>query len=212
MRRPHLPQPPLLVVTDRRQARRTLDEIAHEACAAGCRWISLREKDLPAGEQLDLFRPLQPIARACGALLTLHGSPEIARLAQADGVHLPAGVDAAAARTSMGAAALIGASVHHPAQAARLDPDIVDYVVAGPAYATESKPGYGPALGADGIAALCAASAVPVIAIGGIAPENIPEVMRAGAAGIATMGAVMRSPWPGREVERLLAALGSNYG
>jgi len=199
--------PPLLIVTDRRQARRPLEEIAREACAAGCRWISLREKDLSEEAQLDLFARLRPIAQASGALITLHGSAALARRAQAGGVHLPAGGDVAAARATLGSSAMIGLSVHQAADASALDPLLLDYVNAGPAYETASKPGYGPALGPSGIAAIVAKSHVPVIAIGGIGPENVREIIGAGAMGIAVMGAVMRSPAPGREIERLLAAL-----
>ncbi len=53
-----LPDPPLLLVTDRRQARRPLAEIVAAALAAGCRWVSLREKDLPEDEQVPLARAL----------------------------------------------------------------------------------------------------------------------------------------------------------
>ena len=87
-----LPVPPLLVVTDRHQARRTLAEIVGQALGAGCRWISLREKDLPDDEQVPLARSLLPMTRRHGAILTIHGEAGLAKLAGADGVHLPSGV------------------------------------------------------------------------------------------------------------------------
>jgi len=87
-----LPDPPFLLVTDRRQARRPLQDVVVDAVAAGCRWVSLREKDLPPEEQILLARAIASLARAHGAMLTLHGEAELARLAGADGVHLPAGV------------------------------------------------------------------------------------------------------------------------
>ena len=89
----NLPDPPLLLVTDRRQAGRPLAEVIAPACAAGCRWISVREKDLPAAEQVALARGLLPIARRWGARVTLHGTAEMARAAGVDGVHLAAGSD-----------------------------------------------------------------------------------------------------------------------
>lgn len=58
-----LPYPTLLLVTDRTQARRSLPEIVAAALGGGCRWISLREKDLPEDEQVVLARTLVPIAR-----------------------------------------------------------------------------------------------------------------------------------------------------
>ena len=202
-----LPDPPLLLITDRRQARLPLADVMTAALAAGCRWVSVREKDLATEAQAVLARQLAPIARRFGAKLTLHGDAETARAAGLDGVHLPAGGDVAAARALLGADALIGRSIHYVAEAAALDPGLFDYAVAGPAFPTASKPGYGPALGREGLAALCAATPVPIVAIGGIAPDNAGEVMRAGVTGIAVMGGVMRAPDPAAEIERLTAAL-----
>lgn len=202
-----LPAPALLVVTDRRQARAPLPEILDAAFSAGCRWASVREKDLPAPEQVALAQSLLPIARSHGASLTLHGSAELARTAGVDGVHLPADGDPAQARAVLGPDRLVGISVHRPDEAVRLDPALVDYAIAGPAFATASKPGYGPFLGAAGIAAMCAAGRVPVIGIGGIDLGNAATVLRAGAAGIAVMGGVMRAAEPGEAIRALLAAM-----
>jgi thiamine-phosphate pyrophosphorylase len=204
-----LPLPPLLLVTDRRQARRPLEEVVERACAGGCRWVSLREKDLPADAQIALAQSLMPIAQRFGARLTLHGDVDLARAAGLDGVHLSAHGDAAAARAALGPHALIGMSIHSTDEAAALDPAVVDYAVAGPAYLTASKPGYGPALGPAGVAAICRAAPVPVVAIGGIEPKHAAAVMATGAAGIAVMGSVMRAAEPHRAIENLLAALAS---
>lgn len=200
-----LPEPPLLLVTDRSQARRTLIDITEAACSAGCRWISVREKDLPSEAQVALARTLLPIVRRHGARLMLHGDPELAREAGLDGVHLSAGSDSAAARAIVGADALIGVSVHGAAEFAHIAG--ADYVVAGPAYETASKPGYGPALGPERLAAIARVGSVPVIAIGGINPVNAPRVLAAGTTGIAVMGSVMRAADPGKEVRALIAAM-----
>jgi len=202
-----LPFPPLLLVTDRRQARLSLEEVVTRACAAGCRWVSLREKDLPADEQIAAARSLLPIALRHGAQLTLHGDVDLARAAGLDGAHLSAHGDAAAARATLGPRALIGISIHGAVEATTLDPAVVDYAVAGPAYLTASKPGYGPALGPDGVAAICRGAKVPIIAIGGIEADNARTVLTAGAAGIAAMGSVMRADEPGRIIKDLLGAL-----
>jgi hypothetical protein len=107
-----LPQPPLLLVTDRRQARRPLQTVVTAALSAGCRWVSLREKDLPADEQILLARSLLPIVHAQHGKLMLHGEASLARDAGVDGVHLPAGRDAAAARALMGSEKILGVSIH----------------------------------------------------------------------------------------------------
>jgi thiamine-phosphate pyrophosphorylase len=202
-----LPDPPLLLVTDRRQARLPLKEVVERACVGGCRWVSLREKDLPADAQVALARNLAPIAQRHGARLTLHGEAELACAAGLDGVHLSAHGDGAAARATLGPRALVGISIHSTAEAAALDPAVIDYAVAGPAFPTASKPGYGPALGPDGLAAICRAAPVPVVAIGGIEADNVPAVLAAGAAGVAVMGSVMRADAPRNVIMDLLTAM-----
>jgi thiamine-phosphate pyrophosphorylase len=202
-----IPVPPLLLVTDRAQARLPLEAVVAQACAGGCRWVSLREKDLPANEQIALARKLAPIAQRYAGRLTLHGDASVARTAGVGGVHLSAAGDAAAARGTLGPHALVGISIHSAAEAAALDPRVVDYAIAGPAFLTASKPGYGPALGPNGLAAICHATGVPVVAIGGIEADNVEDVIKAGAAGVAVMGSVMRSAEPDKTIKDLLGAL-----
>jgi len=202
-----LPDPPLLLVTDRRQARRPLAAIVAAALAAGCRWVSLREKDLPDDEQVPLLRTVLPIARRHGARLMLHGEAALAKLAGADGVHLPSGSDAAAARALMGPAKLIGVSIHTVTEAEAIEPQAADYALAGPAFETPSKPGYGPEIGRKGLLEIARVSRVPVLAIGGINTARVGEVIASGCAGVAVMGGVMRAPDPAVEVGALIVTL-----
>jgi thiamine-phosphate pyrophosphorylase len=202
-----LPDPPLLLVTDRRQARRPLAEIVAAALAAGCRWVSLREKDLPEDEQVPLLRALLPVARRHGARLMLHGEAALAKLAGADGVHLPSGSDPIAARALIGPDKLVGVSIHTVSEAAAIDPANVDYALAGPAFETVSKPGYGPEIGRKGLMEMARTARVPLLAIGGIKTLRIAEVLAAGCAGVAVMGGVMRAADPAIEVGALVATL-----
>jgi thiamine-phosphate pyrophosphorylase len=202
-----LPAPPLLLVTDRRQARRPLPEVVGLALAAGCRWVSVREKDLPEDEQIALVRTLLPMARRHGARLTLHGDPSVARMCGADGCHLQAGSDATAIRALLGPDKLIGVSIHTVTEAEAIDPAAVDYALAGPAFETPSKPGYGPEIGRKGLGEIARASRVPIFAIGGLNTARAAEVLAAGPAGIAVMGGVMRALDPGQEMRALVATV-----
>jgi thiamine-phosphate pyrophosphorylase len=202
-----LPDPRLLVVTDRRQARHSLGEIVDSALAAGCRFVSLREKDLPQDDQILLARALLAVTRRHGARLLLHGDAALAKLAGVDGVHLPAGGDAKAARGLLGPRKLIGLSIHTVTEAAAIDPAFADYAVAGPAFETPSKPGYGPEIGRQGLRHMASAARVPVLAIGGINAARVGEVIATGCAGIAVMGGVMRAGDPAIEVRALAASL-----
>jgi thiamine-phosphate pyrophosphorylase len=212
LRHLRLPDPPLLLVTDRRQARRPLTEVVAAALAGGCRWVSLREKDLPDDEQVLLARRLLPKIRAADARLLIHGEPELAGLAATDGVHLPAGADTAAARARLGRDKLIGISIHTAGEAAAIDPANVDYALAGPAFETASKPGYGPELGRKGLTDIAGAAPVPILAIGGINTLRVAELITAGARGIAVMGGVMRAADPEQEMRGLIVALNGEPG
>ena len=207
-----LPQPPLLLVTDRHQARRPLAEVVAAAMTAGCRWVSVREKDLPADEQITLVRMLAPIAWRHGARLSLHGEPELAKAANADGVHLPAASDPATARRVLGPGKLIGVSIHTVTEAEAIDPAIVDYGIAGPSFETASKPGYGPEIGRKGLAEIARAARVPILAIGGLNATRAAEVLAAGPVGIAVMGGIMRAADPGQEMRALLTTLAGARG
>lgn len=202
-----IPEPPLLLVTDRRQARRPLQDIVAAALDAGCRWVSVREKDLPPDEQILLARSLLPTAHANGARLMLHGEASLAKDAGADGAHLPAGSDVAAARALIGRDKLLGVSIHTVTEAEAIDPADVDYVLAGPAFETTSKPGYGPEIGRKGLAEIARVVRVPMLAIGGINAARLGELIAAGAAGVAVMGGVMRAADPVREIAALIATL-----
>jgi thiamine-phosphate pyrophosphorylase len=196
-----------MLVTDRHQARLPLADVVAAAFAAGCRWVSLREKDLSEDDQMALAGTLLRLARRHGARLSLHGEAELAKACGVDGVHLSAGSDPAAARKLLGQGRLIGVSIHTVTEADALDAAAIDYAIAGPAFETPSKPGYGPEIGRKGLAEIATAARVPVLAIGGLNATRAAEVLAAGPVGIAVMGGVMRSTDPGREVKGLLSVL-----
>jgi thiamine-phosphate pyrophosphorylase len=200
-----LPDPPLLLITDRQQALLPLADVVRAALATGCRWVSMREKDLSEVDQVALARTLLSIARRHGACLMLHGDAALAKACGADGVHLPAGSDPTASRAMLGPAKLIGVSLHTVTEAEAIDPNVVDYAIAGPTFETPSKPGYGPEIGRKGLAEITRAAPVPVLAIGGLNATRAAEGLAAGPVGIAVMGGVMRAADPGQEVRALLA-------
>lgn len=201
-----LPAPPLLVISDRRQARRPLEELAEAIFAGGCRWLSLREKDLPAAERRALLRSLVTLGRRCDATVTVHEDVDAAVMSGAAGAHLPSSGSPAAARLRL-PGGLIGASAHSAAEASALLDSGADYVTISPVFPTASKPGYGPAIGLDGLAGIVAQIPGPVIALGGITAANAALCLSAGASGVAVMGEVMRAADPQAVVEAMLAAI-----
>jgi thiamine-phosphate pyrophosphorylase len=202
-----LPLPPLLVISDRSQARRPLPEIAAAAFAGGCRWFSLREKDLPLTERRRLLTELVALGRRFGATVTVHDDIESAIVTGAGGVHLPDSGDPAAARLRL-PRGLIGVSAHAPQAAAVLLAGKADYVTLSPIFPSPSKPDYEPPLGP---AALREATAEKtggaIIALAGIDETNAAACLAAGAAGIAVMGEIMRAADPEATVRGLLQAI-----
>ena len=200
-----LPSPPLLVISDHGQAERPLPEIAEAAFRGGCRWFSLREKDLPSGERRELLRALVALGHRHGATVIVHDDIEAAVATGADGVHLPGGSDTAILRRRL-SRGLIGVSAHSPQEAAAQLTGGADYVTLSPIFLTASKPGYGPALGLAALAEAARLSAGPVIALAGIDENNLASCLAAGAKGVAVMGEVMRAADPEAAVRRLIAA------
>ena len=205
-----LPQPPLLVITDRRQAQLSLPEIATAVFAAGGRWLLLREKDLTHETRTALLHELLALAKPYDAFISVSADVEAARTAH--GLHLPRDGDVAAARATLGPDKLIGFSAHNLREAQVAAAAGADYVTLSPVFASRSKPGYGPALGTDSLGDIAGRLPVPVIALGGIEPANAAACLAAGAAGVAVMGAVMAAHEPGATMAALLAALRNNGG
>ncbi len=201
----NLPLPPLLIITDRQQATLPLETVAERVFAAGCRWISLREKDLDPTERLDLLRRLVSLGRRHRARVFVHDDIESAHTAGAHGLHLPAGGSPRAARQRLGLHALIGISTHSVAEIREAQTAGADYVTLSPIFESASKPDYGPPLG---LAVLTEAAQIdiPVLALGGVTAANAGDCLAAGASGLAVMGPIMRADDPQAEAARILAA------
>jgi thiamine monophosphate synthase len=178
--------PRLLVLTDRSRCRGQLRDAVAAAVDGGARAVVLREKDLPEPERDRLARQLAALLEPVGGVLVRAGTGP-------DGVHLAAAQPFPAERPR-----LVGRSCHDPAELARARREGCDYVTVSPLNVTASKPGYGPPLGADGLAALVAAlgpAVAPLVyALGGVRPADVPGCLAAGAHGVAVMGPLMRQP------------------
>ena len=185
---------------------RPLHDVVRAAIDGGATAVQLRWKDAPTRTCVDE-------ARALAALLAPHEIPlivndrvDVALAAGAHGVHVgqddmhPRDV-----RRLMGADAIVGLSVTSVAEARALDASIVNYAGVGPVFPTASKPDAAPALGLDGVAAVCRVLRVPVVAIGGIDGGNAAAVLAAGAHGVAVISAICSAEQP-RDATALLAS------
>lgn len=152
-----------------------------ESCIrGGVDLVQLREKELTARAVLARARLAQAVCRDLGVPFVLNDRPDLALEVGADGVHV--GQDdapAALARRLLGPDAIVGLSTHAPGQlrASRQEP--VDYVSAGPVVATPTKPGR-PGTGVAYLAYATDRSPRPVFVTGGVSPDTVPALARAG--------------------------------
>jgi thiamine-phosphate pyrophosphorylase len=194
----------LLVITDRHQARHSVETIAAAVGPSGGRWLLLRDKDLAREERRDLAIRLAKIAVEQGFTLSVSADIDLAAEVEA-GVHLQTAAAVAPARARLGGAAIIGISAHGLDDVRAAAATQADYVTLSPIFPTDSKPGYGPALG---IGALRAAAEcdIPVLALGGVTADTAAACLAAGARGVAVMGEIMRADDPAAIVGDLVRA------
>ncbi len=169
---------------------------AEAALAGGADCLQLREKDLSDGQLLERARALADLCHRHDALLIVNDRPDIAVLAGADGVHV--GQDdlpVEAVRRIVGPDLVIGKSTHTLEQAlaaAREDPD---YIAVGPMFPSVTKP-QDHIAGLETLRQVAGQVTIPLVAIGGITPENCPDVLAAGAQAVAICHAVIAQPDP----------------
>ncbi len=198
----------LYVVTEDAGPGRSHLDVVRAAVAGGATAVQLRAKDLPDSELAALAREAAALCRRAGVLFLVNDRVEVARLAGADGVHL--GQDdapPAAARALLGREAVVGVSCATAAEARAAAAAGADYLGVGSIYATATKPDAGEPIGLAGLRRVRAAVALPLVAIGGITPANAAAVVRAGADGVAVVGAVTRAPDMEAAVRTLRALL-----
>lgn len=192
-----------MLLTDRRQATRSISEVVAAAVDGGARLVVLREKDLSVSERAALAERLAAILRPVGGLLIVASGLGGSGF---DGAHLAAADPWPATQTGPAALERVtGRSCHSARDVSSAAAGGADYATLSPIFPSRSKPGYGPPLGVE---ALTASWPIPVYALGGVdTPERAWTCVTAGAAGVAVMGAIMRSAQPARLVARLLVAV-----
>jgi len=198
----------LYVVTDRQQTSgRALEEVAVAAARGGAGAIQLREKDLSARDLYTLGARIQAAISPYGVPLLINDRLDVALALDAAGVHLAGhSLPTAAARRVLGASKLLGVSTHSVEEARRAAEDGADFIVFGPVFTTPSKVAYGPPQGLQHLTTVVRQVSIPVIAIGGIDHTNLPQVLQAGAYGVAMIRAVLAAPDPYHATQQLRAA------
>jgi thiamine-phosphate pyrophosphorylase len=167
-----------------------------QALAAGCKWIQLRVKNQPKQAILDYAIAAKTLCNQYGAILIIDDHPDIALQCGAHGVHLGLqDMPVAEARRMLGDNMIIGGTANTFAHIQQRAAAGVNYIGCGPYRFTTTKEKLSPILGLSGyqmlVAQMDAANIrIPVIAIGGILPEDVLPIMQAGIYGVALSGAI----------------------
>ncbi|HSF05146.1 MAG TPA: thiamine phosphate synthase [Methylomirabilota bacterium] len=200
--------PSLYVILDRTAARgRDLTDILESTIAGGCRMVQLREKEWPSGRLLALAERLGARCREARVTFVVNDRLDLALAVAADGVHLgQEDLPPRVARPLLRPGMLLGISTHSVEQARAAQTAGADYVAVGAMFPTATKPDF-ELVGPDLIRKLRAEIRAPLIGIGGITHDNVGEVIRAGAAGVAVISAVCAADDPERATRRFLEAI-----
>lgn len=199
----------LYLVTDRHQTGgRPLLACVEAALRGGVRAVQLREKDLGTRDLLALALEMRELTRRHDSLLLINDRIDVALACQADGVHLPlSSFGPTEARALLGSDRLIGVSTHTESELLPVAAEGADFAVFGPVFDTPSKRPYGPPLGLPALERAARVVRIPVLAIGGITADRLPEVLQTGAAGAAIIRALLEASDPERAARSFIERL-----
>ena len=183
-------------------------ETARLAVRGGVTVVQLRDKAASRAQMVATGRALKQALAGSGVPLIVNDDVAAAVEIGAEGVHVgQSDMAAERARAAIGAGLILGLSVETPALAAAVDPALVDYIGAGPVFATPTKPDHKAPVGFDGLAAIARAAPVPAVAIGGLRHNHAAAVLGAGAQGLAVVSAICGRPDPARAARVLAHAV-----
>ena len=171
--------------------------------------MQLREKDATTRAFIDEARALKAALAPFGAPLAINDRLDVALAVDADGLHV--GQDdlpVADARRLLGPGKFIGLSITALDQALRPDAAAADYLGVGPIYAQQTKSDAAAPLGIDGLRRLRGLTGKPIVAIGGLTPDNSAPVLAAGADGLAVVSAIVAATDPEAAARRFAALFG----
>lgn len=189
-------------------AARGVEATVAAALAGGATAVQLRDKAASDDALHPLATRLQTLTRQAGALFVVNDRVDLANTVGADALHIgQQDGDPLAVRAALRPEIALGLSIETLAQARAAPAGVVDYIGAGPVFATATKADHATPVGLHGLSAICAASPAPAVAIGGLGVAQTAAAIRAGAAGVAVVSAICAAEDPEAAARRLAAAV-----
>lgn len=187
---------------------RSLRDALLQSAQVGVRIVQYRNKTASMKDAYAEALPLRKLAAELGVLFIVNDRCDLAQAIDADGVHLGQGdLPLDLARKVMGPDKLIGISTHNSDQVREASAGKPDYLGFGPIFKPGSKQDHDPVVGIEGLRAIRTLTSLPVFAIGGITVENVGDVMKAGANGVAVISAILKAPDITQAVSDFLAQM-----
>jgi thiamine-phosphate pyrophosphorylase len=187
---------------------RPLVEVLIAAAESGASLFQYRNKTASMKEAYTEALALRHAAAKAGVLFIVNDRCDLALAVGADGVHLGQGdLPLDLARKVMGSDKLIGISTHNSNQVREATAGKPDYLGFGPIFTPGSKQDHDSVVGLEGLRAMRELTSLPVFAIGGIQIDQVGEVVRAGANGVAVISAILKAPDISHAVKMFLSQM-----
>ena len=200
--------PKLYVILDAALLASSETEIARQLAEAGVRLIQYRNKTAAARELFQRSRQIAELLRPYGAGFIVNDRPDIAYLANADGVHVgQEDLDVEQTRRVIGREKWVGVSTHNMAQFQSAITTSADYVAVGPIFSTSTKANPDPVVGTALVRGVRPLTDKAIVAIGGITLERTAGVIEAGADSVAVGSDILRAADPAKRARQFIDLL-----
>lgn len=196
--------------------RYSIAEEVQMAIEGGCKWVQLRMKDAGYDEMKATALEIIPMCKEHDIILIINDNVELVNELRVHGVHLGKDdMDPRKARELLGPHAIIGVTANTAEEILSLRNIDVDYVGVGPFRPTTTKKKLAPVIGIDGYKKIvdttrAGSNHLPLVAVGGVTLEDVPQLLEAGLQGIAVSGSIINASDPVKYTAELLDALSGN--
>jgi thiamine-phosphate pyrophosphorylase len=200
--------PRLYVILDAGMLTEPARETAQKLMDAGVKLLQYRDKNAAARELWEESRAIAEAARRAKCTFIVNDRPDVAYLAEADGVHVGQDdLEVERARKVIGPDRWVGVSTHNLEQFEKAAASSADYIAVGPIFQTSSKANPDPVVGTDLLRRVRALTEKPIVAIGGITLERSVDLLVAGADSVAVIGDILKAKDPGAKAREFILRL-----